>query len=118
MNNSTSSHIPEGSHIMLNSYNATEQRVKLKWIGLDPAQTESAEVPSADIRQQRLAEKFVKNCADILCTIDTQGRFINVSAASKQILGYTPDKMEGRYINDFIHQDDIDKTHRMRYDVA
>ena len=47
---------------------------------------------------------------DIICTIGPDGKFVRVSAAVRNILGYSPDEMEGRSVFDFVVKDDRAKT--------
>lgn len=47
---------------------------------------------------------------DIICTMSSEGEFINVSAASLKILGYSPQELQGRMAVDFVHPDDIAST--------
>jgi PAS domain S-box-containing protein len=53
-------------------------------------------------------KKLWKLSADLICTIDRQGRFVDVSDASLAILGYAPAELRGRYYTDFIDPTDID----------
>ena len=43
---------------------------------------------------------------DIITTIDVSGRFVTVSRACEQILGYAPAELIGRAYLDFVHPDD------------
>ncbi|GAA4001631.1 hypothetical protein GCM10022631_10210 [Deinococcus rubellus] len=43
---------------------------------------------------------------DLITSIDAEGRFITVSAACQQILGYAPEELIGRAYLDFVHPDD------------
>jgi PAS domain S-box-containing protein len=56
--------------------------------------------------------RIMKNCPDILCTLDERGRFITINEASTRILGYTTGEVEGSYFTDFVIQEDIDKAIR------
>jgi PAS domain S-box-containing protein len=47
---------------------------------------------------------------DVICTVDGAGRFVQVSAASKEIWGYEPDELVGKMYIDFVHPEDLDKT--------
>jgi PAS domain S-box-containing protein len=103
------------SRIAINPYPAEESRIRLKWIGPDPQKHIMTNSKVNDknitvISSSELAERFVKNCADILCTMDIQQRFVNVSIASKLILGYEPEEMEGKFLKDFIHPDDLQNS--------
>jgi PAS domain S-box-containing protein len=47
--------------------------------------------------------KLLRFSADMICTINRQGIFVTVSAASADILGYRPEELSGRYYQEFIH---------------
>nr|WP_255551697.1 PAS domain S-box protein [Aridibaculum aurantiacum] len=55
-------------------------------------------------------EKIMDSSLDIICTIDGEGRFRDVSTASLEIWGYHPHEMEGKYYIDFVHVDDVAMT--------
>ncbi|CAM4126786.1 PAS domain S-box protein [Deinococcus marmoris] len=43
---------------------------------------------------------------DLITSSDAQGRFVTVSAACQQMLGYAPEELIGRAYLDFVHPDD------------
>jgi len=43
---------------------------------------------------------------DLINSIDAEGRFVTMSAACQQILGYSPEELIGRTYLDFVHPDD------------
>lgn len=47
---------------------------------------------------------------DVVCLVDTQGRFVFLSAASERLFGYPPDELEGRAMIDLVHPDDRRRT--------
>ena len=47
---------------------------------------------------------------DLITSIDAEGRFVTVSAASRRILGYAPEEMIGHAVADFVHPDDHTRT--------
>jgi PAS domain S-box-containing protein len=51
--------------------------------------------------------KFFRLSADLICTIDTTGRFADVSDASVDILGYSPTELCGHHYSDFIVSADL-----------
>jgi PAS domain S-box-containing protein len=51
--------------------------------------------------------KLLKLSADLICTIDAQNRFVEVSEASYTILGYRPSEMRNRAYKDFIFPEDL-----------
>ncbi|RXJ45733.1 PAS domain S-box protein [Gelidibacter gilvus] len=57
---------------------------------------------TSDALQKTLSElhKILDFSLDVICTINADGEFVNVSAASKQVWGYTPEELIGtKYIN-------------------
>jgi PAS domain S-box-containing protein len=50
------------------------------------------------------------NSLDVICVIDAQGRFVQVSAASRQLWGYAPEELVGGSYADLVHPDDRAKT--------
>jgi diguanylate cyclase (GGDEF)-like protein/PAS domain S-box-containing protein len=60
-------------------------------------------------RRQRAdtrARHFFDLSQDLLCTMDTQGRCIEVNAAWQRLLGYRPAEMQGKSMLEFTHPDD------------
>jgi PAS domain S-box-containing protein len=51
-------------------------------------------------------DKLLKHSADLICTLDGQGRFVDVSEASFALLGYTPEEISGRLYTEFIDRVD------------
>jgi PAS domain S-box-containing protein len=51
--------------------------------------------------------KLLKLSADLICTVDAQDRFVEVSDASYTILGYYPAEMCGKTYKDFIFPPDL-----------
>lgn len=52
-------------------------------------------------------KKLLKLSVDLICTVDSKGRFVEVSEASYTILGYYPHEMRGRAYQDFIFPADL-----------
>lgn len=57
-----------------------------------------------------LDTRIMQNCPDIVCTVDTEGRFVHVNQACYRIWGYRTDEVEGHLFTDFILPADIRKT--------
>lgn len=51
---------------------------------------------------------LINSVPDLICKVDAEGRFITVSKASRDILGYDPEELVGRNFTDFIHPEDRD----------
>ena len=48
---------------------------------------------------------------DLLMVLDSRGYLVQISASCETILGYRPEEMIGRSGKDFIHPDDVEKSH-------
>ena len=57
------------------------------------------------------------NSLDVICAIDANGRFSQVSAASLQLWGYSANELVGRAHIDLVHPDDRGITHRASADI-
>jgi PAS domain S-box-containing protein len=47
---------------------------------------------------------------DVICTIDREGHFVDVGAASEAIWGYTPEELEGTQYLDLVFAEDVENT--------
>lgn len=59
--------------------------------------------PAASEEFRRLAE----HSADVIARHDATGRLVYVSPAVQALLGYDPAFVTGRYLNEFLHPDDV-----------
>lgn len=57
-------------------------------------------------RLQLQHQQIMDNSGDILCMIDQQGRFLELSRSIEYVLGYTPAELTGRAFMEFVHPDD------------
>ncbi len=65
------------------------------------------------INLQEAMEKeraIVENAADVICSINSEGKFAAVSPACKELWGYTPDELVGRKFVDLVLNDDLAQT--------
>lgn len=60
---------------------------------------------------------FVDLILDAVCVVDTQGRFVFVSAACERIFGYTPEEMIGRVMLDMVLPEDRDRTQQTANEI-
>ncbi|CAN5576721.1 hypothetical protein BH23PSE2_BH23PSE2_10790 [soil metagenome] len=74
----------------------------------------------ATVRDQALAlnRLIMDNSLDVICAIDGEGRFVEVSAASQQLWGYAPSELVGRAYADLVHPDDAAKTAKVAAEVT
>jgi PAS domain S-box-containing protein len=56
---------------------------------------------------RRRAEQFFNLSPDLLCTIDTTGRLLDLNPAWELTLGYDREELKGRLLTDFVHPDDL-----------
>ena len=61
-------------------------------------------------RQKAELMRIMDSSLDVICTINSSGCFVKVSAAAKQILGYDPDFLANKPYIDFVHPADQQMT--------
>lgn len=54
--------------------------------------------------------KIMDSSLDIICSFNEDGKFMNASAASEEILGYEPAELIGKSFSDFVFQEDEQNT--------
>jgi PAS domain S-box-containing protein len=59
---------------------------------------------------RRRSEQFFNLTLEMLCTLDSAGRMLDLNPAWQRTLGYTTDELQGRPLNDLIHPDDLPVT--------
>lgn len=47
---------------------------------------------------------------DVVCAVDSEGRFVFVSASCLDVFGYTPEELRGRNVMSLVHPDDLERT--------
>jgi PAS domain S-box-containing protein len=53
---------------------------------------------------------IMDNSRDVICTVDTAGRFVAMSAACETLWGYKPEELMGKPYTDFVYEEDVEKT--------
>ncbi len=61
-------------------------------------------------RQTEELEGFFSVNLDLLCIADVDGNFVKTNHAWSEILGYSPEELDGGKFLDFIHPDDLEPT--------
>lgn len=52
----------------------------------------------------------LQNAADVICSIDVDGKFSAINPAVEKVLGYEPSELIGARLVQFVHPDDVEKT--------
>jgi PAS domain S-box-containing protein len=55
-------------------------------------------------------QKLLNFSLDVICSVDKEGRFLDVSAACKTVWGYCPEELKGRPYIDFVVAEDRQRT--------
>lgn len=63
-----------------------------------------------DERQLQKLKKLIDSSLDIICSLDAEGRFIEVSAAAERVWGYQPEELKGKYCLNFLTEEDKPAT--------
>ena len=61
-------------------------------------------------RKDAELEKIMNSSLDVICTINKEGKFIKINAASERVWGYKPEELIGKHQNLLVYPDDIDLT--------
>jgi len=59
---------------------------------------------------QRKERALLNNAVDVICSIDTTGKFTAVSPASEQVFGFSEYELLGKNLTKIVHKDDIEHT--------
>ena len=83
--------------------------------GHDVTKEKQAEHELRDSQEQLRAalaatQTILDNSHDVICTLDGDGRFLQVSRQSERLWGYRPEEIVGRGYLDFVHPDDLKST--------
>ena len=87
------------------------------FLGVATDVTEQRRTERALQTAMRASQLIMQHSMDVICTIDGQGRFAFVSAASERLLGYTPEDLVGRPYIDLVDPGDHAKTNQAAADV-
>lgn len=77
-----------------------------------------------DLTERRLAQdamraqaeefdRYFARSLELLCIVDGQGVFQRVNPMWEQVLGYSPEEMEGRRYLEFVHPEDVARTDKI-----
>jgi len=93
---------------------AADYLLKQNLTRLIPAIERALEAEEKRHRHEHVAHMnalIMAHSLDLICTFDGEGRFVEVSAAVRNILGYAPEELLGRNVLEFVHPDDRERTH-------
>ncbi|MEP6683209.1 MAG: PAS domain S-box protein [Parafilimonas sp.] len=62
--------------------------------------------------------KILNSSLDVICTINGNGEFINVSAASQNVWGYAPEELIGSKFMNLVYDEDADITSKAAEKIA
>jgi PAS domain S-box-containing protein len=68
------------------------------------------------VKEARLSN-IMDRSLDVICTIDSKGRFVDVSKASGKIWGYTPEELKGQPYIQYVVQEDISITEKTEQEI-
>ncbi|MGB4400372.1 MAG: PAS domain S-box protein, partial [Daejeonella sp.] len=107
-------------------YNPEEKRFNYSLVSFSPMYNEQGQIFGAacyskdttndtlallDLQQARNeTHKIMESSLDVICTIDVNGCFVSVSAASLKIWGYSPEELTGRRYMDLVYEEDAALT--------
>ncbi|MGI9086445.1 MAG: PAS domain S-box protein [Chthoniobacterales bacterium] len=66
----------------------------------------------------RVNREVMDQSLDVICSVDAEGRFINVSSACERVWGYTPQELIGRGYIELVHPDDVERTNAVASEIV
>jgi two-component system, sensor histidine kinase and response regulator len=75
---------------------------------MDITERKRVEAALEEVSQRERA--MIANALDVICTIDSEGRFISISPACFKLWGYQPEELVGRCFIDFVAPEDVERT--------
>lgn len=55
-------------------------------------------------------KKIMNASLDVICAINYEGKFVNISPTSENIFGFTPEELKGKHYKDFVCFEDVELT--------
>lgn len=55
-------------------------------------------------------QRLFNSSLDIICSVNLEKKIVHINDACRNLLGYSPEEMTGRYLLDFIYEEDWTKT--------
>lgn len=65
----------------------------------------------------RKERAIFENALDIICSFDSEGRFLKVSPSSFKVWGYRPEDLIGRRYTEFLVQEEIEKSEQAEQEI-
>ena len=79
--------------------------------------TEKKKTTEALKQSEEHLQKILDQSLDVICTADTEARFVSMNAASERIWGYKPEELIGKSFFDFVFEEDKGKTNEVMKDI-
>lgn len=89
--------------------------IKLRGVKTDITSKKKAE--QTLLENQSKISNILKHSLDIICTIDANGIFTEMSAACTSILGYEPEELIGKPFIDFVYHEDKELSIKEAQDI-
>ncbi len=79
-------------------------------VALDRLDRERKRAEAGRDQALALTRMIMDNSPDVICVLDQDRRFVEVSAAASTLWGYAPVEMVGRVSTEFVHPDDVARS--------
>jgi len=79
--------------------------------------TEKKKTTEALKQSEEHLQKILDQSLDVICTADSEARFVSMNAASERIWGYKPEELIGKSFFDFVFEEDRGKTNEVMKDI-
>lgn len=62
------------------------------------------------LKESIYRQTILDQSLDIICTLNSKGKFVDINRAVEQITGYSQQELLGKFCVDFLHEDDKERT--------
>ena len=66
----------------------------------------------------RKEKALISNSLDVICSIDAEGKFVDINPACFQLWGYTPEELVGRPYIELVDPEDVEKTNAVAVEIV
>lgn len=99
-------------HVMDTALAAALTAIKMRARQLAESEAAAREAEAVALAAKERLRRIIETSADIICTLDSEGRFLEISENCEAITGWPREKVLGRIFAEFVHPDDREETAR------
>ena len=87
-----------------------QQKSKLHWQRLLLANERTKRTLDEQQRLKTNLQQIMENSADVICMVNLEGYFVELSHSAEEVLGYSISELKSKPFINFVHPDDVEMT--------